>query len=484
MPRILYVPMYSSPARIATDSTFNWAKIFFKSIVENDPEAFVYLPVPEGVSNTYKAIDHPRIHLFPVPMYADRSQYSELIRLQEIFVERFTDALGPHFVDVVVCDKASVLPLLKAGIDMWLEPLQAPKVYVTKTHFILDSDKIATLSRDFEMTQSLGYAMADMVLWMSEEDYQRGSALSSKYLSATMTANLQKSKVLGGWLANFGLAEKYGIDPMDKPRSPITLSYAYASNADYHSAEIVKIFDTVYQTNPNVHILLTTSGGIGRSLTPLLCKMPYVEQYNGLPQEEFFKKIRDAHIFIYWPSAPGMPTSTVMELQNMGLVGVFLAGSKKPPTLFPDYPYLAKGPAELTVLVKYLSEHYFDDSVQEVIRKQKQWNLERYDPRKDAVVLYERILKILEEKKGDSVARSKSGFVDLLKEVTVGIPEFTMDQLLVMIKNLSRIGIDLHSLGSLPYMGTCMASLRRTMEQLGFRDACDGPEVRFVRVDK
>jgi len=480
MPRILYVPMYSSPDRVATDSTYNWAKIFFSTVVQNDPQAFVYFPVPEGFDNEYKEIDHPRISLFPVEMYGQWSQYHESAWLQEVYLKKFADAIGPYHPDIVVCDKASVLPMLKLGIDMWFKDLQMPKVYMTKTHFIFDSDEIPALSPDFEMVQSLGYAMADVVSWMSEQDYDRGVSIAERYLSPALLLRIQKSKHIGGWLGNFLLTESLQHDPASKPKSPIKLSWAYGANADYHVRQVMDVYDTVFKTNPNVRVLMTSSGGTGRAFKPILEKMSYIERYQGLPQLEFFKKLREAHIFAYWPTRPFTSPSTVMEQQMMGLAGVFCADERRPATLYPGYPYLASNKNEMMQLVRFLADHYFDPEVQEVIQKQREWNLKLYDPTADSMRVYDRLRALLNEQLEAKKGKKKE-IVDMLSELTVGLPEVTLDQLITLIKKQSRSQLNLRAIKDLPHIGTCIGQLRTFMRYAGFNDNCTSPDVTFVR---
>ena len=484
MPRLLYVPMYTSPKHLATDSTYNWSKVFFRRIVEYDPKAFVYFPVPEGCENDYAEIEHARIYKFPVPMVGN--QYMESSWVQEIFHQKFSDVFGRYCPDIVVCDKACVIPSLKLGLDIWSPKARPPKVYVSKTLFIFDHDEIEWVSRDFEMNQSLGYAMADRILWKSDADYARGFKIAQRYLSASMLGEMARSKFLGGYIPNFAACEPHYHDPMTKPSSPRLLNYAYGGNADYHVTEVLEAFDLTFKTTSNVGVLITCPTVYsGRHFQKALKGKEYAELHLGLSQAEYLSKIKNAHVFIYYPSRPGTMSGAVIEQQLLGLVGVFPADDRKPVSLYPDYPYVFRDKRELFHLTRYLIEHYYDPEVQRVIETQRAF-VQRYDPRVDAVRIYEECLRLLREKTAlfdTQASRIKTELIELLREGTMSLPEVDLDQVLTLMRRHSKYGnLNLNNIQTLAKSLTSPAQVRTLMRHIGFEDMCDGAAVRFRRI--
>lgn len=482
MPRILYIPMYSSPTNLATDSTYNWAKIFFHTIVEYDPKAFVYFAVPQGVGHSFHEIDHPRIYKFPVPMFGNDSQYLEAALLQQEYVNLFGELRGKYMVDIVACDKATVIPAMRMGSEFWINTGGAPRAYVSKAPFIFDSDAISSLYPHLDIMQSLGYAQSDVVLWMSEGDFERGMGIASKYLSPALLDRAYRSKHLGGFLANFALTKSFELDPMAKPRSPKTISWGYGLNSEYHCKEVLEEYAKISRADSDVRVLITTSSRRPNPAVSRLVGSGEFEVYFALPQAEYFRKLREAHVFVYHVTRPATAPSSVMEQQIMGLVGVFPRSDKVPSCLFDGYPYLFRTKKEMNHLVRYLLDNYFENEVQEVIKKQKEYLLSKFDPVEDSKIIYDRLTSILSAREEEILSGRNEAFVDLLRDCALGFPELTMEQLLVLIHKNSRDSLDLKQVRQANRVGICAARVRLLMRAIGYEDTCEGPEVVFRRI--
>lgn len=290
-----------------------------------------------------------------------------------------------------------------------------------------------------------------------------------------------EARMPGGHFGNFLVTDQVADTPANKPKTPMTLSWAYGATSDYHVKEVMEIYDIVFRMTSGTRVLLTTpSGNPGRTMRDALEGKEYIEAYYGLNQMDYLKKQKDAHVFLYFPSRPASTSSTVIELQQMGLVGVFLADRRRPETLMPDYPYLAKGRDQMIHLLRHLLDHYFDSEVQDVITKQQEYNRKLYDPREDAKRVYQRLMekhallaKRLEGKKLD--------LVDLLASVTVGLPEVTLEQIVTLVRRESRIGLKLDSSEAFTHLGVSLGQIRHLMKFIGFRDTCSDATVKFVR---
>ena len=483
MPRVLYVPMYSSPGKLITCSSYNWSKILMRTIVENDPEAFVYFPVPEGYENDLRSIEHPRILRFPVEVSVN--QYMESSRLQDVYIRHFNDMEGPYHPDIVIVDKTAQVPALKNGLNGWLTRVAAPRVFVTKTVFVFYRPQ-HDVTPELEALQSLGFASSDMTLWMNERDFEKKALpVAEKWLSPDQLKEIVRSKRLGGWMANMKAARRYAIDPMDKPREPITLSWAVGGTAGYHVKEVMEVYDKLFKANPKIRILVTCpSQTAGRAFRQsMLGKESAIEDYYGLPQEQYLEKVSKAHAFVLWMKGEGLFSASAIELQMMGLIGVFPAGRQKPSTLMPDYPYLFNTQTEMFHVLKYVTDNYFGDEVQEVIRKQKQYVEENYDTETDCLRIYNEA-KEMHRQKGEALIASggeRQKLMDLLWECTAGLPELTMPQLRTLIREKASTKFDMYNLRELTQVMTTPGQLRFLMTQIGFKDDCQTKDVRFVR---
>jgi hypothetical protein len=386
-------------------------------------------------------------------------------------------------VDYVICDKAPVLPWLKAGLEMWDNTANPPQIYLTKTHFIFDKSEISWLPEDLERLQSFGYALADVVLWASDEDYKRAFKIAERYLSSSMLAAMEQSRFRGGYIANFDAARKLSKDPLEKPSNPIVLSWAYGGNVDYHLDEVFEVFDLIYKCCPQTRILVTCpSSGRGRAFHRILRDKPYIETHFGLPQREYLTKIQNAHVFVHYPSRPATISAAVIEQQLLGLVGVFPADERKPASLYPEYPYLFTDKKELFHITKYLVEHYYDDSVQQVIARQRTHVETYFHSNRDALFIYQHMQNLYLQKEARLTGAVRAGILDFLAEQTAGLCEIDMRQIFVLFRRFGRVEVDLGYLKKLSILHTSPAQIRWLMGQLGFEDACDGPETRFVRM--
>lgn len=482
MPRLLYVPMYSSPGSLTTCSSYNWAKLLFRTIVEEDPEAFVYFAVPEGYDNDYRDIDHPRIYKFPVS--ASINQYIESGRLQDVYLENFNDMEGPYHPDIVIVDKTPVLPMLKSGLQGWLTKVAAPRVYITKTVFVFYRPQ-HDVTPELEAMQSLGYASADMSLWMTERDYDKKAwPVAERWLSPAMRAEIGRSKRMGGWMANMDAARKHMIDPMDKPRDVRTLSWAVGGTTGYHVKEVMEVYDLLYKANPMVRTLVTTPSTAGGRTWKAATegKEAGLDVNYGLNQEQYLEKVKDAHAFVLWTKGEGLFSASAIELQMMGLVGVFPAGPQKPGTLMPDYPYLFNTKDEMFHMLKYVTDHYFEPDVQEVIRKQREFVIENYETRANCLAIYEEAKDRLASKVEKLATQGgRDQLMNLLADCVVGLPEFTMPQLRLLIQQKAQTKFDMYNLRQQTQVMTTPGQIRWLLWHLGYKDDCQTKDVRFVR---
>lgn len=467
--RFLYVPMYSSPHNLQTCSTYNYVKVLIKKMVENR-QCYAYVAIPEGTRDQCAELtDHPRIEV--IEMKASKNQYRDLCIYPNELVDYFNELEGEKYIDAVLTDKALLIPFLKSQLYTFTRNgcSQIPVGWIDQ--FFMRPTEHSYMQEHHIRSQIWGFAEADFLVWASDNVKQEAFAVARKYVSPSVLRDIINKSYNWFSAADIQRLNKY----LDRPKrkDKIVLNYAYATNDAYKYKEVFEILNRVYEGGRDVEILVTTSSKA--SIIPKRFKESNVTIYNALPQEEFFEKVAtQAHVFLYMPDYSELSQS-VLEQQYLGLVGIFPNKQWAKDTTYPGYPYLANNKDELEMYIRHVVDNYWSDEVQEVIRKQREFILERFDATNLALNIYDHMSKIIQPV--NKLWRTKKD----LNKLFWNYDEIDYDTWVHVIKEGTSMGYDMNNMPVARY-GLAKNVFRRLMWDIGFIDTCDRPVPHFKRV--
>jgi hypothetical protein len=476
--RLALIPMYSSPHNIETDSVFNGMKVLVREMVEQFPDLFVYITVPDETSNpaaVEEAFKHERILTVPVP--AGKNQNLDLVTLPDVLMKRFAEMGGDLYADVILTGKASLIPYLNQALRTWGKGGTGMMKTAWLNQFFMRRQEHNYLRPEYFRDQVFGLASSDANLWIGEHILKEGLEQAKDYLSFAEVKRLKEKSHLTYWPINVARLDQFQAER--DPNEPRVVSFAYALAQAYNPEETLEISDYLFaRGNRNIRILVTTPSLID-SRVPERFKQ-YMEIHKGLPQDQFFKKIATAHAFVILRRDMELQPS-VIEQQYLGLVGVFQDRAYMDAHVYKGYPFIGKDKREIQGMLRYVLDNYFTPEIQEVIEKQREFIRQRFGvpavAKNVGTILNGLVTTNPLGKLGWGV---KTMLAETFKNVKVGeILEF--DDWCDRLKAGSTMKYDPRDMKPVRY-GLSKNRFRRAMLEIGYEDLCDGPVPRFKKV--
>jgi len=468
--RFLYVPMYSSPHNLATCSTWNYVKVLIKKIVENR-KCYAYVAIPKGTKEYCDGLlNDSRIEL--IEMNCSKNQYRDLCTYPSELVDYFNELEGEKYIDFVLTDKALLIPFLKSQLYTFTRNgcSQIPVGWIDQ--FFMRPTEHSYMQEHHIRSQIWGFAEADFLIWCSDNVKHEAFGVARKYVSPSVLKGIVEKSYNWFSAADIQRLDKY---KQEKRKDKIVLNYAYATNQAYKYKEVFEILNRVYEGGRDIDILVTTSSK--STIIPERFKQSNVYIYNALSQQEFFDKVsKEAHVFIYMPDYSELSQS-VLEQQYLGLVGIFPDKQWAKDTTYKGYPFLAKSKDELEMYLRYVVDNYWADEIQDVIKKQKEFILERFDATQLALNIYDHASEII--KPTGKLWETKNTLELLFK----GFDDVPYELWVEMIKEGTGMHYEMDSMPVARY-GLSKNVFRRLMMDIGFVDTCEESTPHFKRVTK
>ena len=386
--RIAYLPMYSSPKNIRTCSTLGWANVFFRTLIQENEDVFLYFGWPRGVEFTLPWFDHPRVEL--VLFDPEEDQYTESWNVDRAFFERFGSWKGTHPIDVLLTDKHACVPDFRRKTEY--PTIHNRRVTVVNMQFDF-TVKQHEVSRNVESVQSVGVSESDLMICRDERVFEQIFTTARKHLSSKRAAGLLDKKWVGGYAFDEELFhENYRPDKLKGP--PFLVSWGYAMAGGNKPVEIFEGVGQVIKEGRDLRMVVTTPSANGGNFHELLSQAfwgPFMTLDYALPRDKFYERLNQCHLFVNWTDVPGFSGSP-LEQVAFGLLGIYHYVNR-PPWVKDDYPFLFYGSGDLPAVIKDACDRYYDEDVQALIKGMQQEALEVYSGQRDARRL---ILKIRE----------------------------------------------------------------------------------------
>ena len=460
--RVLLVP-FQSDLQMKRCSVYHWTKVFVRELTAK-PGTHVYWPIPRGQRPPDEFLNE-QVTLIPIDRMQS-SPYYEMVHLDEGLIEKFHSLHGDYVVDVIVSYKPMVTQLLKRRLSPFLKGMCPPVVIAHP--FLLAGSRFGFVDEDFWRMQASG--MVGLNVFSNQAHEVRGLDAIRPFLSPS---EMRKVETLGYYFSAFDPVrmDKYFVE---KPREPITICYAQAMSATFQYADVLEEMDLLYKAGRDVRLLITTSSEDGYKFPK---HYEYVEHHGTLPQNEFLKKLHEAHVFIALIRDMEM-CSSMLEQMYAGQIGVLpdvaWARSMTPP----GYPFLYRGKTEMRTMLRHVVENYWDyeDLVQEV----REFIREKFDAQK----LCSEFATKLDGLSQDWIESSRGvgkGLMEMLAGLeTLGVERITWDELVQFVKKNSVLKLNLNNIKT---KGDTVSrwAIHWTMQKLGWVDTCEDPMPVYVR---
>lgn len=477
--RVLYLALYTN-RNLSRCSSVNYMKVMLPILLKN-PKVYLYLPVPEGSDFDWGSIglDHPRVMKIPMKFgvmeYASLKQIDEMTKIQPEYIPNFEDFGGKYYIDAVIVDKPEVLVTWKNIFSSPYVTSCIPPVFIANVQYALGADTHKKFQDSLFMAQSMGLAQADLISFVNANSQTRALKYARQHLAPSYVRQIldRSNFYLNG--VNIERMEKFKV--AEKPKSPMIVSYGYGLNRVYRFEDLFEIFDKLFCSGRDVKVLINTN-----SASAFGWNWDKYEKHFQIkvdcPQEEFYRDIATAHAFLFMATEFEMSYSAC-EKSLLGLVGVFLDSPRARNIVYPGYPYLCKGKLELATALRYVLEHYFEDDVQIVIKKQNEFILKNYNGIRNAEDFVFKIREAV-QKRDDFYFKHYQGKKVLLNEIFKDVKEIDYEGFKKKIHDGTINGIDIEwDYGRYALSRTVW---RGCMEMIGFEDNCQGPDPYFVRV--
>lgn len=475
--RVAYVPMYSSPHNIQTCSSFNFIRMVAMSIVQNR-DCHLYLCVPDSVSDrawVEEQLKHPRLTIIYVPAY--KNQHREMTWLPGEIIKRFAEMGGDLYIDALLTDKTVAVPYFREALHTWTENGTGGITIAVVDRFFLREVEHNYQQEGWYRDQAFGHASADLICWTTKNVQTDAMNAAKKWLSFSEIKKMREKSIFSYSSLDIERMKPFIVerDPNDPVR---VVNYAYALSSGYKWQDNLEMFDYLFaRGNRNVKILVTTAT-LMEGIFPERWSN-YMEIHQGLPRNEFWKKISTAHAFVHLPQYVQLSQS-VLEQQMLGIVGVFPNRPWAYDMTYPGYPYIGKDKVEMGGMLRHVIDNYFTDEVQDVIKKQREFICERFDGVKCAVGLYDAVKKITPDRMpgapGDLPALCHAIFKDIPVGATV-----TYDEWKEKIKDNTRVRFNVDK-APMALQGVCKNRWRKATLMVGFKDDFSNEKPTFIRV--
>jgi len=395
MPRVLYVPMYSSPENLKTCSTFAWANVFFQHLLDSYEDVFLHFMWPTCADIHPEWLDHPRVEL--IEFTPNDSQYTESFNLPSVVRDRFGAFAGTSPLDVLITDKHACMPGLRLSTEY-------PTIYNRRTYVLnmqFDFTKeLHEVSPNVEAIQAVATTDADMVICRDERVFDQVFTTARKHVSSKRAARLLDNKWIGGYTFDDDMFGK-GVDPEVRAvPPPFVANFAYAFTTSNHVVEIVSAYRELCHSGYDLRFLLTTPSKNPGNFHDQVSKEewgPFLLDHYALPRGDFYRRLNTAHLFVYWPITRGFCGSP-LEQTAFGLLGIYHYVNK-PPWINDQYPFLFHTASDIPHVLKDAMDKYNEPWVRRLVKNLQQKVADLYSGKRDAAALASKIFEISSTKK-------------------------------------------------------------------------------------
>jgi hypothetical protein len=477
--RVLFFPLYTSTS-VNHCTTYIFAKNVIRAIVESDPSAFVYLPIPQAKEGEepqdYSAVMHPRVKL--LPMNITTKQLQGMLEFPKEITDLFNDRTGRYFVDAVLTtahtQTAQMRPIFSVHRKGWsIDPLWV--------NFIMFGIGDSTpLPETYRLQQAVGMLSADVTVYQSKTSQDRVFQSLRRILSP-----FSCKKILDSThpmpITSVPMTVLDSVPRKEKPRDHYVVSYGYAMHDTYNYKEIFELFDGVFCAGRKVRVLATTSSG-GYVMTSPKWREIFDKRYKKyfeftyrLSQRDFWTRASEAHAFLFL-AKQAESSFSVIEQFMLDQIGVFYESGYAREVTYPGYPYICRGYMEAATTLRYVLENYFSPTVQEVLEKQKAYLREKFDIEKNSVKFHADMREKVNALRSE--AKPSPEIVKLTHELFENRDRLTWAEFAEGVKKNSENGIDVNKTAE----GSRGRSYWRwVVEQAGYPDECQGEDPVFIR---
>lgn len=477
MPRILFAPLYTNTS-IGHCTTYIYAKNLLKRIVDSDPNAFVYLPVPKGNRFPFLEVRHPRIKLLTMDL--ETNQLLGMTRTPAELVELFNDRTGKYFMDAVFTTAHTTAAQLRSQLSTQRDGWSIDPLWVSFVMFGLGDS--TPMPEAFKLQQSVGLLASDMTVWQSRASFNRVMETSRRLLSPWGCRHIVDRAVLDFPLTSIPVSRLEAAPKGPRSTDKFAVNYGYALHDTYKYKEIFDVYDELFCSGMPLRVIVTSSSG-GFVVTSAQTQALFDKRYDKyfeltfrLTQDQFWLKASEAQAFLFLGQQIESSFS-VLEQFMLGLVGVFHDIPYVREVTYPGYPYICRTRVEAATALRYVLEHYYDEDVQTVLKTQQAFIRERFDIGKNTDGLY----GVISQKIADLRAAPKPSveIVRLLQTVFEGrtdpVPWSEFAQT-VFDSTMNHINVDKPPDGS-----RGRSYWRWAMERSGWVDSCQDADPIFVR---
>jgi hypothetical protein len=454
----------------------NWAKVYWPRAIRENPNWFLYLPVPEGIEFDYASVGLEHERILKIPMkFRFLKQIDEMTEIQEEYFKLFSDFGGKYYLDAVVCDKPEILLPLKNYFSSPYRTSCVPPVMVANVQYALGADTHKKFMDSLFMAQSAGIAQADVISFVNENSQARAMKYARQHLAPTYVKHIMDNSY--HYLNGVNIERVEGFRLAEKPKEPLTVSYGYGLNRVYQFEELFEIFDKLFCSGRNVKVLINSNSASAFNFDFSKYEKHFQVSLD-CPQDEFYKMIAPAHAFLFMAKEFEMSYSAC-EKHLLGLIGVYLDSPRVRNIVYKGYPYIGKTKLELATILRFVLENYYTDEVQEVQRKQVEFIKAKYHGINNGRQYDMRIREAVQRRE-EYYAQTFDGKKLLLHEIFKNEKDLTYAQFKEKIEKGTTNGIDIeHNYGRYALSRTVW---RHCMEQIGFMDTCLTADPHFVRI--
>lgn len=478
--RIVYL-MCPTSANMATCSVYHTAKYFIKSLA--DRGHYIYWCAPKRYTESVlkaepEYIDRPEIKWIDIDSAPglSRKTYHFLSRIEDEFCDLFRETgNGVYHYDAIVTGRHVATAYLQSNLFSPVDRHRMsvnPPIYNVIPYIFSPKNQSGAHYKEFELSQALGMIGCYNVV-TGKFDVEMLRASARKYLSpSALSEALGSTRVL--LFSSSLYPEK--LDPFvlsvkeRRKNKTFTFNFANAESTVHKFESFVTRVSKMFAVGRKVKMIITaTSQGANTDIPKHLLEWPGVERYVHLPQQEFFKKLKECHAFIA-SDREGETSPSVWEQLYLGLIGI-LPNRRWCRDLVPgDYPFIYNSPDECEVMIRTIADNYYTDKKFPVLVKQCQKYIAQFAAPKRNMAFIEHIEN--EIRKRTELARYPAYITDTLeslKRAKKGT-KITFKQLQRFVKEKSRNELDITNIQARLFPSRLLYSWY--MRKIGFKDLC------------
>ena len=316
------------------------------------------------------------------------------------------------------------------------------------------------LDDDFWRMQASG--MVGLNVFSNQAHEMRAHAAIRPYLSPS---EMRKVETFGYYFSAFDpdRMDRYHIE---KPKGPITICYAQAMSSTFQYKEVLEEMDLLYKAGRDIKLLITTSSESGEAFPT---HYEYVEQHGTLPQNEFLKKLHEAHVFVVLLKDMEM-SSSMLEQMYAGQIGILPNAAWARSMTPPNYPFLYKDKAEMRTMLRHVVENYWD--YEGLVEEVREFIREKFNG-KNLCSAFAQKLEELDKEKIETTRGVGAELMDMYRRLAeLGVKRMTWDELVRYTKNNSVLELDLNNVKTKADSVTRL-TVHWTMKKLGWIDTCE-----------